>query len=135
MRSKVNISVVGCHAEGEVGDVIVERTPGPVVKWAIDLLGTKDKPFLLLSVTGASLALGLEPRQALLVGFLYALFLLFFQGVGHAVQGPVPGDALEFPFSAPSGPPHGIFEPVGMMNASMKNARKMNASIRAVSTV
>lgn len=42
----------------EVGDVIVERTPGPVVKWAIDLLGTNDKPFLLASVVVISLALG-----------------------------------------------------------------------------
>lgn len=42
----------------EVGDVIVERTPGPVVKWAIDLLGTNDKPFLLASVTVISLLLG-----------------------------------------------------------------------------
>ena len=33
----------------EVGDVIVERTPGPVIKWAIGLLGTNDKPFLLAS--------------------------------------------------------------------------------------
>ena len=42
----------------EVGDVVVERTPGPVVKWAIDLLGTNDKPFLLASVTVISLLLG-----------------------------------------------------------------------------
>ncbi len=42
----------------EVGDVVVERTPGPVVKWAIDLLGTNDKPFLLASVTVISLVLG-----------------------------------------------------------------------------
>lgn len=42
----------------EVGDVIVDRTPGPVVKWAIDLLGTNDKPFLLASVTVVSLMLG-----------------------------------------------------------------------------
>ncbi|MGE3960771.1 MAG: molybdopterin-dependent oxidoreductase [Dehalococcoidia bacterium] len=42
-----------------VGNVIVDRTPGPVVKWAIDLLGTNDKPFLLATVTTISLALGI----------------------------------------------------------------------------
>lgn len=42
----------------EVGDVIVERTPGPVIKWAIGLLGTNDKPFLLGTVTVAALAIG-----------------------------------------------------------------------------
>jgi len=41
-----------------VGDQVVDRTPGPVVKWAIDLLGTNDKPVLLATVTGISLALG-----------------------------------------------------------------------------
>ena len=42
----------------EVGDVIVDYTPGSVVKAAIDALGTNDKPFLLASVTVISLALG-----------------------------------------------------------------------------
>ena len=42
----------------EVGDVIVDHAPGSVVKAAIDALGTKDKPFLLASVTVISLALG-----------------------------------------------------------------------------
>ncbi|MDA0351332.1 MAG: molybdopterin-dependent oxidoreductase [Chloroflexi bacterium] len=42
----------------EVGDVIVDRTPGPVIKWAIGLLGTNDKPFLLGTVTVAALAIG-----------------------------------------------------------------------------
>ena len=42
----------------EVGDVIVDNTPGPVVKAAIDALGTNDKPFLLASVTVISLVLG-----------------------------------------------------------------------------
>lgn len=41
-----------------VGNVVVDYTPGPVVKWAIDLLGTNDKPFLLATVTGVSLLLG-----------------------------------------------------------------------------
>ena len=41
-----------------VGNVVVDRTPGPVVKWAINLFGTNDKPILLTSVTAASLMLG-----------------------------------------------------------------------------
>jgi hypothetical protein len=42
----------------EVGDQIVARTPGPVIKWGIELLGTNDKPFLLWSVTISCLVLG-----------------------------------------------------------------------------
>ena len=41
-----------------VGDVIVDYTPGPVVKAAIEALGTRDKPALLLAVTLGSLAVG-----------------------------------------------------------------------------
>jgi DMSO/TMAO reductase YedYZ molybdopterin-dependent catalytic subunit len=41
-----------------VGDVIVDYTPGPVVKAVIDALGTNDKPFLLASVVVISLVLG-----------------------------------------------------------------------------
>lgn len=40
-----------------VGNVVVDRTPGPVVKWAIDLLGTADKPVLLGTVVVAVLAI------------------------------------------------------------------------------
>ena len=42
----------------EVGDVIVDRTPSPIVKWAINLLGTNDKPVLLATVTLGALAIG-----------------------------------------------------------------------------
>lgn len=41
-----------------VGDVIVDYTPGAMVKAAIEALGTNDKPALLLVVTTASLAIG-----------------------------------------------------------------------------
>ena len=41
-----------------IGDVVVDRTPGSVVKAAIDALGSKDKPTLLLTITLASLLLG-----------------------------------------------------------------------------
>src|SRR5690606_1599936 len=41
-----------------VGNVVVDRTPGPVVKWAIDLFGTNDKPILLTTVTMIALVIG-----------------------------------------------------------------------------
>src|SRR5690606_9396159 len=41
-----------------VGNQVVDRTPGPVVKAAIDLLGTADKPVLIATVAGVSLLLG-----------------------------------------------------------------------------
>src|SRR5690606_394588 len=41
-----------------VGNVVVDRTPGPVVKWAIDLFGTNDKPILLTTVTPIALVIG-----------------------------------------------------------------------------
>lgn len=41
-----------------VADVVVDVTPGAVVKAAIEALGTNDKPFLLATVTVASLAIG-----------------------------------------------------------------------------
>ncbi len=42
----------------EVGRAIVDYTPGPVVKRAIEALGTHDKPTVLWSVVAVSLALG-----------------------------------------------------------------------------
>lgn len=41
-----------------VANIVVDRTPGPMVKWAIDLLGTADKPVLLATVVLAVLVLG-----------------------------------------------------------------------------
>src|SRR5690606_27892273 len=41
-----------------VGNIVVDRTPGPAVKWAIDLLGTADKPVLLATIVTLSLAIG-----------------------------------------------------------------------------
>lgn len=41
-----------------VADVVVDLTPGPVVKATIEALGTNDKPFLLATVTVVALALG-----------------------------------------------------------------------------
>lgn len=41
-----------------VGSVVVDVTPGPVVKAAIEALGTNDKLFLITSVTLASIGLG-----------------------------------------------------------------------------
>ena len=41
-----------------VGNIVVDATPGPVIKLAIDLFGTNDKPVLLASIVLISLALG-----------------------------------------------------------------------------
>ena len=41
-----------------VGNIVVDYTPGPLVKATIDALGTADKPVLLASIVLASLALG-----------------------------------------------------------------------------
>lgn len=41
-----------------VGSVVVDVTPGPIVKAAIEALGTNDKPFLIGAVTVISIALG-----------------------------------------------------------------------------
>jgi len=71
----------------EVGDVIVDKTPGPVVKWAIDLLGTNDKPFLLWSVTIGALVIGtlLGPLAGRYRNAGFAAFALF--GVLGALAG------------------------------------------------
>ncbi|MEX1023179.1 MAG: molybdopterin-dependent oxidoreductase [Dehalococcoidia bacterium] len=42
-----------------VGDVVVDYAPGGLVKAAIELLGTRDKPALLIGVTLTSLAIGM----------------------------------------------------------------------------
>ena len=41
-----------------VGNVVVDYTPGVLVKWAIDTFGTADKPILLASIVLVSLGLG-----------------------------------------------------------------------------
>ncbi len=41
-----------------VGDAVVDFTPGPLVKAAIEALGTRDKPFLLGTVSAAALLIG-----------------------------------------------------------------------------
>lgn len=41
-----------------VGNAVVDSTPGAIVKWAIELFGTRDKPILLTVIVLASLALG-----------------------------------------------------------------------------
>ncbi len=41
-----------------VGSLVVDLTPGPVVKAAIEWLGTNDKPFLVAAVTAVSIAVG-----------------------------------------------------------------------------
>ncbi len=41
-----------------VADVVVDNTPGAVIKQAIDALGTNDKPFLLVTVTLVTLVIG-----------------------------------------------------------------------------
>ncbi|MEX2032782.1 MAG: hypothetical protein WEA81_07935, partial [Dehalococcoidia bacterium] len=41
-----------------VGNVVIDNTPGPLVKKIIDLLGTNDKPALILGITATSLGLG-----------------------------------------------------------------------------
>lgn len=41
-----------------VGNVVIDNTPGPLVKRIINLLGTNDKPALILGITVTSLALG-----------------------------------------------------------------------------
>ncbi|MXY78414.1 MAG: hypothetical protein F4Y94_01635, partial [Chloroflexi bacterium] len=41
-----------------VGNIVVDTTPGPVIKLAIDLFGTNDKPVLLALIVIISLALG-----------------------------------------------------------------------------
>ncbi len=41
-----------------VGDVVIENSPGSVERWAIDTLGTNDKPALIVGITLISLLLG-----------------------------------------------------------------------------
>jgi len=40
-----------------VGDEVIARAPGPVERWAIDTLGTNDKPALVIGITIVSLLL------------------------------------------------------------------------------
>ena len=44
-----------------VAELVIGHTPGPVAHWVIDLIGTKDKPLLLLIVTLGMLAFMLGP--------------------------------------------------------------------------
>ena len=41
-----------------VGDVVIENSPGSLERWAIDTLGTNDKPALVVGITLISLLLG-----------------------------------------------------------------------------
>ena len=41
-----------------VGDVVIENAPGSVEKWAIDTLGTNDKPALVIGIALVSLLIG-----------------------------------------------------------------------------
>jgi DMSO/TMAO reductase YedYZ molybdopterin-dependent catalytic subunit len=41
-----------------VGDVVIENSPGSVERWAIDTLGTNDKPALIVGITLISLFVG-----------------------------------------------------------------------------
>ncbi len=41
-----------------VGDVVIENSPGSVERWAIDTLGTNDRPALIVGITLISLLLG-----------------------------------------------------------------------------
>ncbi|MCA9850987.1 MAG: hypothetical protein KC461_10160, partial [Dehalococcoidia bacterium] len=88
-----------------VGNVIVDRTPGPVVKWAIGLLGTNDKPFLLTTVTIASLALGfaLGPfagRRPVVGQVAFAVF--GFIGVLAGATDPLTGYGASFWIAVPA---------------------------------
>jgi DMSO/TMAO reductase YedYZ molybdopterin-dependent catalytic subunit len=62
-----------------VGNLVVDWTPGPVVKWAIDLLGTADKPVLLATIVSTSLLVGalLAPLAARRPDFGKAAFAVF----------------------------------------------------------
>ena len=72
-----------------VGNVVVDYTPGPIVKWAIDLLGTKDKPVLLATIVLISLLLGagLGPAARRWPVVSVVAFALF--GIGGAVAGAI----------------------------------------------
>lgn len=41
-----------------VGDVVIDNSPGSVEKWAIDTLGTNDKPALIIGILVISLVIG-----------------------------------------------------------------------------
>jgi DMSO/TMAO reductase YedYZ molybdopterin-dependent catalytic subunit len=41
-----------------VGDVVIDNSPGSVERWAIDTLGTNDKPALIVGITLISLLIG-----------------------------------------------------------------------------
>jgi len=88
-----------------VGNVVVDRTPGPVVKWAIDLFGTNDKPILLTTVTAISVLLGfvLGPfaaRQPMVGKAAFAFFGLV--GVLAGATDPFTGYGAAFWVVVPS---------------------------------
>ena len=81
-----------------VGNVVVDYTPGPMVKWAIDLLGTKDKPVLLATIVLTSLLLGagLGPAVRRWPVVSVVAFALF--GIGGAVAGAIDPTASNLVF-------------------------------------
>ncbi|MCK9495501.1 MAG: molybdopterin-dependent oxidoreductase [Dehalococcoidia bacterium] len=88
-----------------VSNVVVDRTPGPVVKWGIDLLGTNDKPFLLTTVTAVSLLLGfvLGPaagRRPVVGQVAFAVFGL--AGVLAGASDPLTGYGAAFWIAVPA---------------------------------
>ena len=62
-----------------VGDVVIENAPGSVERWAIDTLGTNDKPALIIGIAVVSLliaaATGIAASKKFGVGV--AVFVLF----------------------------------------------------------
>ena len=82
-----------------VGDFFVDYTPGPIVKAAIEALGTNDKPALLLSVVVISLLLGallgpLARRQQYVALAAFAVFGL--AGALAGARDPISSDGVAF---------------------------------------
>ena len=82
-----------------VGNVVVDNTPGSVVKAAIEALGTNDKPALLLTIVVISLLLGavlgpLARRQPYLAVAAFAGFGL--AGALAGARDPLSNDLIAF---------------------------------------
>lgn len=62
-----------------VGDVVIDNAPGSVERWAIDTLGTNDKPALIIGITVISLLIGAATGIAASKKFAagVAVFVLF----------------------------------------------------------